>query len=216
MPCCRVVLADDHVLVRECLKGLIDAVPNLEVVGEADDGLQLLALLRRLTVDIVVLDISMPNLRGIEAIHEIKSIQPLARILVLTMHKELALLAAAMSGGAKAYVLKEDAVEQLLAAIEKVRRGGMYVSSKLSDALTADWAGWLSGVRSLERDHQPLTLRESEILKLVAEGKSSNEIATALHISRRTAEHHRASIMRKLGLKGTADLVKYAISSGYL
>jgi len=213
---CRIILADDHVVVRQGLKGLIDGESELTVVGEADDGIQLLALLRSVSADIVVLDISMPHLRGIELIREIKAIRPLVKILMLTMHGEIALLAAAMSSGASGYVLKEDAVEQMLEAIGRIREGGMYVSPKMSDAVAADWAELLSGVRSLNRNHDLLTVREREVLKLAAEGNSSREIAGLLHISQRTAEHHRSSIMRKLGLKGTADLVKYAIANGYL
>jgi len=212
----RVILVDDHVLVRQGLKTIIEAMPGLEVVGEADDAVQLLALLRRLSADLVVLDISMPHLRGVEAIPKINAIQSPPKILILTMHKEMGLLAAAMSMGASGYVLKEDAVEQLSSAIQKIRVGGVYVSPKLTDELTANWAGGLRGDQGFEPLDERLTVREKEILKLTAEGKSSREIAELLHISPRTAEHHRSSVMRKLSLKGTVELVKYAIANQYL
>ena len=212
----RVILVDDHVLVRQGLKTIIEAKGDLEVVAEADDAVQLLDLLRRLIADLVVLDISMPHLRGIEAIHEIRAIRPEIRILVLTMHRDMDMLAAAMSAGAGGYILKEDAVEHLYSGIAKIKEGGMYVSPKLADEVTASWATSLRDERSQDSPQEPLTVREREVLKLTAEGKSSRQIADLLHISPRTAEHHRASIMRKLNLKGTAALVQYAMANDYL
>ena len=212
----RIVLADDHILVRQGLKALVDGVADLEVVGEADDGLELLDLLREVTSDLVVLDISMPHLRGIEAIREVKAIQPHLKVLILTMHKEMDLLTAAIAAGANGYVLKEDADEQLFHAIDEIRGGGMYISPKLSGPLMADWAETVRGDRSQATEKDRLTVREREILKLAAEGKSSKAIADLLGISHRTVEHHRANLMAKLDLKRIADLVKYAISNGYL
>jgi DNA-binding NarL/FixJ family response regulator len=212
----RVILVDDHVLVRQGLRTLVETMPSLEVVAEADDAIELLALLKRINADLVVLDISLPQLRGIEAIHEIKATQTPPKILMLTMHKEMGMLAAAMSMGASGYVLKEDAVEELSSAIAKIRAGGVYVSPKLTDELTADWASGRRADQGFEPLDERLTVREREILKLAAEGNSSRQIAELLHISHRTAEHHRASIMRKLRLNGTADLVKYAITNQYI
>ena len=212
----RIVLADDHVLVRQGLRKIIDGVADLEVIGEAGDGLELLELLKRLTPDLVVLDISMPHLRGIEAIPKVKEIHPHLKVLMLTMHKDMELLSMSVSAGASGYMLKEDADTQLFSAIERIRQGRTYVSPKLSDELTADWA------QTFHRDPSPapqgerLTIREREVLKLIAEGKSCKEIADLLFISRRTVEHHRANLMAKLNLKGTAYLVKYALSRGYL
>jgi len=212
----RIVLADDHVILRQGLKRIIEAAADLEVIGEANDGLELIRLLKGLAPDLVVLDISMPHLRGIEAIHEVRAIHPLLKVLILTMHREMELLNAAISGGANGYVLKEDADAQLFAAIDKIRQGGVYVSPKLSDDLTHDW------VRTCRMDGRPaaqvgrLTIREREVLKLTAEGKSSKEVADLLCISARTAEHHRAHIMTKLNLRKTADVVRYAFQEGYL
>ena len=212
----RIVLVDDHVIVRQGLRKIVDAAAGVEVVGEADDGLQLLALLNHVTPDLVVLDIAMPHLRGIEAIHEIKSIQPMLKILILTMHREIELLTAAISAGASGYLLKEDADTELFVAIKKIRQGGTYVSPKLSDHVATDWMQTLRGERSLQPDGEPLTIREREVLKLIAEGYSNKETADLLSISPRTVEHHRAHIMAKLNIRRSADLVKYAISKRYL
>ena len=211
-----IVLADDHVILRQGLKRILEHAADMAVVGEASDGLALVRLLQRLPCDLVILDISMPRLRGIEAISEIRAVQPHLKVLVLTMHRELELLNAALSEGANGYVLKEDADTQLFAAIGKIRKGGTYVSPKLADEMTHDWA------RSPHKDGVPaadgerLTLRERQVLKLTAEGHSSREISGFLCISARTVEHHRAHIMTKLRLRRTADVVRYAVYGGYV
>jgi len=212
----RIVLADDHVIVRQGLRRIIEQAAGLEVVGEADDGLELLALLQRITPDLVVLDIAMPHLRGIEAIHEIKAVQPELKVLMLTMHREMELLTAAMSAGADGYLLKEDADAQLFVALKKIRRGGTYVSPKLSDELTADWMRTVRGERRWEPNGDHLTNREREVLKLIAEGYSAREVADLLFISPRTVDHHRSNMMAKLKLKRSVDLVRYALSKEYL
>lgn len=200
----RIVLADDHVLIRQGLGGLIKGEAGLEVVGEAGDGFELLALLPVVTPHMVILDISMPNLRGIEAVHAIKKKYPDVKLLVLTMHKEY--LQQALSAGADGYLLKEDADRDLFSAIENIRQGRVYLSPRLG--------GELLGKRAPSSDQ--LSIRELEILKLIAKGKSNKEIAEALFISVRTVESHRAHIMGKLSLKSTADLVTYAIQQGYV
>jgi two-component system, NarL family, response regulator NreC len=216
MVCCRIVLADDHVIVRQGLRRIIEGTAGLEVIGEAGDGLELLELLKSLDPDLIVLDISMPRLRGIEAIGEVKAIRPHLKVLILTMHREIDLLVAAISAGASGYVLKEDADAQLFAAIEKILHGGTYVPPKMADELAVHWARTVRGEQSPVAQGDPLTVREKEVLKLAAEGKTSKEIAGLLHISYRTVEHHRANVMAKLSLKRATDLVKYAISKGYL
>jgi DNA-binding NarL/FixJ family response regulator len=211
-----IILADDHVLVRKGLRKIIEEADDLAVIGEANDGLELLGLVKRLTPHLVILDISMPHLRGIEAIHEIKTIHPPLKVLILTMHKEKELLIAAIAAGASGYVLKEAADTQLFSAIEKIRQGGIYVCPKMSDEVTADWTQTRRGGRCPSAEGELLTVREREVLKLTAEGKSSKQIGELLCISCRTVEHHRASIMATLKLKRTADLVRYAISRKYL
>jgi len=207
----HIVLADDHALFRKGLRKILEERADLEVIGEANDGFELLSLLRKLTPDMIILDISMPNLRGVEAIQEIKKIYPDTKVLMLTMHKDKEYLYQTISAGADGYFLKKDADAELFSAIEKIRKGGMYLSPSFSDEFTGDWEQILQGFC-----RPPLTPREREVLNLVAEGKSSKEIAELFCISVHTVERHRANIMDKLNLKNTADLVKYAIGKGYL
>ena len=212
----RIVLADDHVLVRQGLKRILEGMAGLEVVGEASDGLDLLDLLSRVTPHMVILDIFMPNLRGIEAIHEIKKIHPDVRVLILTMHKDKEYLYLALSAGAKGYLLKEDADKELFSAIEKVRQGKTYISPYFSEEVVDDLVQIGRGDGKAIFEIDPLTSREREVLKLIAEGKSSKEIGALLFISVFTVNNHRASIMEKLNLNKATDLVKYAIRKGYI
>lgn len=209
----RIVLADDHIIVRQGIKRMIEEVADLTVIEEASDGLELLSLLKILNADLVILDISMPNLRGIEATRQLKRIFPDVKVLILTMYKDRELLQHAISSGADGYVLKEDSDKELYSAIEKIRQGGVYISPRLSEGLTNDWVQTCRGI--FKSPSERLTKREREILRLIAEGKSSKEIANLLFISIRTAQNHRANIMNKLGIKKTADLVRYAIHKGY-
>lgn len=199
-----ILLADDHILFRQGVKRLIEDVADLEVIGEAGDGLELLSLLNTLVPHMVILDISMPNLRGIEALSRVKTKCPDVKVLILSMYREY--LHQALATGADGYLLKEDAERVLFAAIEVIRQGKIYISPRLTEDM--------SGV--MASSPEPLTLREREVLKLIAEGKSNREVADLLFISVRTAESHRASILAKLNLKHTAELVKYAIQRGYL
>ena len=209
----HIVLADDHALFRLGLKGLIDSVAGLEVVGEAGDGLDLLKILKskNKAPDLVILDISMPNLRGIEAIPEIRSINPAVKILIVTMHQDKEYLYQALAAGADGYFLKKDADSELFAAIEKIQKGRIYVSPHLSETLEDGWEQIRRGL-----DKSLLTNRETEVLKLIAEGKANKDIADALFVSVHTVERHRANLMKKLNMKKTADLVRYAIQKGYL
>jgi DNA-binding NarL/FixJ family response regulator len=212
----RIILADDHVLLRQGLRRIIAESAELEVVGEAGDGVELLHLLNRIVPDMVVLDISMPNLRGLEALSEIKGRYPEVRVLILTMHRDKEYLFQALSSGADGYLLKEDADTELFSAIKNIREGDFYVSPSLSKEL-ADYrekAG--SGEAGFSFGRDGLTTREREVLKMIAEGKSSRQVADLLCISVRTVDHHRANIMDKLNLRKTADLVKFAINKGYI
>jgi DNA-binding NarL/FixJ family response regulator len=210
----RIVLADDHVMFRQGIKNILEGAEDLEVVGEASDGLKLLELLKKVTADMVILDISMPNLRGLEATREIKIISPDMKVLILTMHRDKEYVHSAISAGAEGYLLKEDADTELFAAVEKIRQEGYYISPLLSGELTHELIQ-ASQKGQLTPPSDPLTLREREVLKLIAEGISNKEIADLLCISIRTVEHHRASIMEKLNIKQTANLIKYAIRKGY-
>jgi DNA-binding NarL/FixJ family response regulator len=210
----RVVLADDHAMFRQGVKRILRDVDNLEIVGEASDGIELLEVLKEMTPDLVILDISMPNLRGLEATREIKMLSPNVKVLILTMHRGEEYVYGAISAGAEGYLLKEDADTELFIAVEKIRQGERYISPILSGELTHE----LIRIRhegQTTSSYESLTLREKEVLKLIAEGKPHKDIADLLFISIRTVDHHRANIMRKLNIKDTANLTKYAIRKGY-
>lgn len=200
----RIVLADDHALFRQGLRKIIDGVADLEVAGEAEDGLQLLSILQAIVPHLVILDISMPRLRGIEALREVKKRYPAVKVLVLSMHREY--LHQALSAGAEGYLLKEDADRELFSAIDKIRHGRTYISPRLREELTEDEVSV----------PEPLSTRETEVLNLIAKGKSNREVAMLLSISVRTVEAHRATILSKLNLRNTADLVRYAIEKGFV
>lgn len=210
----HIVLADDHIIVRQGIKKMIEEDFDLKVIGEASDGLELLSLLKKLKAHMVIIDISMPNLGGIEATQEIKKHYPEVKILILTMHKSRELLHHTISSGADGYMLKEESEKELYSAIEKIRQGGVYVSPHLSEELTEDYISLCRGIPN--HPSELLTKREREVLKLIADGKSSREIANLLFISVRTVENHRANIMDKMGVKKTADLVKHAIQQGLI
>ena len=210
----RVILADDHVILRDGIKRIIEESPEIQVVGEVSDGMELLRLLGSMRCDMVILDISMPVLRGIEATREIKRSQPDVKVVILTMHKKSDYIHNALGAGADGYLLKESTGDELNKAIETIRSGGTYISKALARELTDDLVKFSRGVREPKR--KILTNREKEVLKLIAEGKSSKEIASLLFISIYTVNNHRANISKKLQLKKTADLVRYAIREGYI
>ncbi len=204
----NVVLADDHAMFREGVKKIFERMEDVTVSGEASDGLELLELLKTTCPDMVVLDISMPNLRGLEAIREIKRTYPKTKVLVLTMHKKKEFVRQALRDGADGFLLKEDAGGELIRAVQTIRSGGTHLSTLLGGIL---WS------LALEKDQKEiLTVREKEVLKLLAEGKKTNEIAAALYISPYTVRRHRSNIMEKLNIKSLADLVKYALSQTYI
>ena len=208
-----IILADDHALMREGIRNIIEAVPGLKVIGEAGDGHQLLNMLKKTTADMVILDISMPGLRGIEAAREISDRYPQIRILMLSMHKSQEFLAMALEAGARGYLLKEDTGDELLHAINRIRAGRTFLSTTLANALSTDIIAICRGTHETGVD--PLTVRERQVLKLIAEGHTDRRIGELLFISLRTVQRHRYNIRNKLNLKHTADLVKYAIARGY-
>lgn len=212
----RITLADDHVLLRQGLRRIVEESSELEVVGEAGDGFELIQLLNKSATDMVVLDISMPKMRGIEAVREIKSRHPGVKVLILTMHRDKEYLCQSLASGADGYLLKEDADTELFSAIRKIREGALYASPSLSKELAAYRRLEGRGDGGPSREDQRLSNREREVLKLIAEGKSSREVAEILFISVRTVDHHRANMMNKLKLRRTADIVKYAIQKGYV
>jgi len=208
MDVCSIVLADDHVMFRQGVKRIIEETHGLEVVGEANDGLELLSLLKVHLPDQVLLDISMPHLRGLEAIREIKKLYPRVKVIFLTMHRSREFLQQALETGADGFLLKEDADFELLRAIQTVRGGKKFISSLLSSEM-ADLA-----LQNQPADPDPLSTREKTIVKLLVEGKTPKEIADLLYISVYTVRRHRENILRKLNLKRLADLIRYALSWG--
>ena len=210
----KVLLADDHVLIRRGIQKIIESETSLEVVGQVGDGLELLNIIKEVTPDIILLDISMPNLRGIEAIGEAKKICPKVKIVMLTMHNSKQYLCHALAAGADGYVLKEDSDSELLIAIEYALTDKIFISPVLSEEVTAAEIDSCRKKKSFPSDS--LTPRERQVLKMVAEGKTSKDIAELLSISTRTVEHHRANLLKKLNINNTADLIKYAINKGYI
>ncbi len=202
-----IVLADDHALFRQGVKKIIEEVDGLQVVGEANDGLELLELLKTARPNLVILEISMPNMRGLEAAREIKASQPQIKIILLSMYKEKRFLQEGVEADLDGFLVKEDAATELLQAIEAIRSGKKFFSPLLSEKL-ADLVQHFGKV-------DPLTRREKEIVKLLAEGKNSKEIAQLLYISVYTVRRHRDNILRKLKFKGLANVVRYAMEQGY-
>jgi DNA-binding NarL/FixJ family response regulator len=203
-----IVLADDHAMLREGIRKIIERIENVQISGEVNDGIELLELLKRSSPNLVILDISMPNLRGLEAIREIKKTYPNVKVLVLTMHKKKEFLRQALLDGADGFLLKEDAGSELIRAVQTIRKGGQYLSPLLTNVLTS---------LAIEGEKtEVLTIRERGVLKLLAEGKRTKEISEALYISPHTVRRHRSNIMEKLKINSLAELVKYAISQSYI
>ena len=214
-PKIRVLLADDHTILRAGLRMMLDAQPDIEVIGEASDGRQALAEAQRLQPDLVLMDITMPEMNGIEATRQIKRALDSTRVLILTMHENEEYLFQVLRAGASGYILKEAAGTELISAIRIVYSGRFYMSPSAQSMMVGDY---LQRVRSgEERDsYSALTEREREILKLVAEGHTNNQIAERLFISPKTVDTHRTHIMDKLNLHSRAELVKYAMRRGLL
>lgn len=211
----RVILADDHILVRRGLRRILEEKADLEIVGEVGDGLELLNILNKIAPNLIILDVSMPNLRGIEAIPEIRHIRPEAKVLMLTMHKEEEYLYQAISAGANGYLLKEDAEKELFTAIDSIQGGKIYISPGLADQSMQNWARMRRGEND-SKVEETLTIRQREILKMIAEGRSNKEIGDLLCISVRTVERHRANMMDKLNIRKIAELVQYALKKHYI
>ena len=208
----RVLLADDHNLVRAGVRKILEAHPEVEVVGEVGDGESALRALETIRPDVLVLDLTMPGTDGFAVLERAKSSHPALKILVLTMHASPEYVARAVREGADGYLLKDSAVQDLVAAIEAVMQGRAYFSPPIQQQL----GEILRTERMRRRLLDQLTEREREVLRLVAEGLSTKEIASRLAISTRTVETHRAHLMRKLGLRSVARLTQFAIREGML
>ena len=209
-----IILADDHPVVRRGMQALLEAEPDFAVVGEAGDGLETVRLVERLQPDVLILDLMMPGLSGLEALPTIRQRSPRTRVVVLSMHSNNAFVATALKDGATGYVLKGSDEENLVRAVREAAAGRRFLSPPVTEiAIDA----YIEQARAARLDpHETLTAREREVLQLAAEGKTGGEIAARLHISQRTVENHRANVMRKLGLKNQSELVRYAVRRGLI
>jgi two-component system, NarL family, response regulator NreC len=211
----RILLADDHKLMRSGLKALIEQQADLTVVGEADDGRQAVALAASLKPDLLVMDIGMPNLNGIEAALQITQANPATAIVILSMHSDESYVLRSLKAGAKGYLLKDSAESDLIRAVHAVAGGKSFFSPAVSKVLLDDY------VRKLQRSgaddlYDLLTPREREILQLIVEGKSNKDVANLLNLSVYTVETHRSNIMEKLNLRGIPELILYAVRKGII
>jgi two-component system, NarL family, response regulator NreC len=203
-----IVLADDHAIVRRGFQLILRSHPDLEVVGEASTGLEAVELAEKLQPDIVVMDVSMPVLNGIEATRRIEQVAPRTRVVALSMHRDSVYVREMLKAGARAYLLKESAEADLLTAIRAVARGEGYITPAVSDAVLSDYRKHVANPIDL------LTAREREVLQLIAEGKTNKEVANHLQLSVYTVEAHRSKLMEKLNLHSTGELVRFAIRNG--
>ncbi len=209
----RVILADDHTLVRAGLRKLLESLPNIEVVGEAADGLSLLALAEQLQPELVLMDIAMPGLNGLEATARLRHTSPQIQVLILSMHQNEEYVKQALRHGASAYLLKDAAPTELDSALKSVLQGGIYLSAAVSKGVMNDYVERLRG-EDLTSDL--LTPRQTEVLKLLAQGQSSKDIARLLDLSAKTVDTHRSLLMKQLDIHEVTGLVRYAIRAGLI
>jgi two-component system response regulator NreC len=215
MPKIRVLLAEDHTIVRKGLRSLLEDKPGIEVVGEAQDGREALHKSMELCPDIVLIDIAMPRLNGIEATRQIKQRCPEVNVLVLTMYDDQEYVRQVLQAGAAGYVIKQAAPTDLLSAIEAVHRGDSYLSPTISKKVIQGYVEWSDASGGYD-SYDELTPRQREVLQLIAEGYATREIADLLTISTKTVESHRSNLMAKLDIHSTAGLTQYAIRKGVI
>jgi two-component system, NarL family, response regulator NreC len=206
----RILLADDHSVVRQGFRLILENQPDMEVVGEASNGREAVTVAESLQPDVVIMDVTMPELNGIEATRRIGELSPRTRVLALSMHKDSVYVREILRAGAKGYLLKDAAGNDLLAAVRAVARGEAYLSPAVSDAVLTDYRKHVTNPIDL------LTSREREVLQMIAEGKTNKEIANSLQLSVYTVEAHRGRIMEKLNLHSTGELVRFALRNGLI
>lgn len=209
-----IVLADDHPIVRQGLRTLLEAEPDFTIVGEAADGLETVELAGRLQPQVLILDLMLPGLSGLEVTRQVHQRSPQTRVVILSMHANEAYVLEALRNGAAAYVLKEAGAAELLQAVREVTAGRRYLSPPLSERAIEAYVEKAAAIPL--GPSETLTTREREVLHLAAEGHSNAEIAARLGISPRTAETHRANLMRKLGLRSQTELIRYAMRRGII
>jgi two-component system, NarL family, response regulator NreC len=211
----RILLADDHIVMRTGLRALLERQPNLEVVGESENGRETVALAASLRPDVVVMDVGMPVLNGIEATQTIVSQCPTIAVVILSMHADESYVMRALKAGARGYLLKDSGAADLISAIQAVSQNKSFFSPKVSRILAEDYIRVLKQKGAVD-SYDLLTSREREILQLLAEGKANKEVATDLNISPYTVETHRSHIMEKLNLHNPAELILYAVRKGII
>jgi DNA-binding NarL/FixJ family response regulator len=208
----RILLADDHTIIRQGLCALLEKQPDIEVVGAVGDGQKALELVREMKPDIVIMDISMPNLNGIDATSRITGRPGGAKVIALSMHSSRRCVTEMLKAGASGYILKECLFDELIKAIQTVLRGSIYLSPKITGVVVEDYIKRLSP--GFVPEGKTLTTRQREVLQLLAEGKSTKQIAHQLHVSAKTIESNRRYIMNKLDIHSVAELTKYAVREG--
>ena len=214
MPDIRVLIADDHAMVREGIRMILVAQPDIKVVGEASDGIRAIEEIRQLDPDLVLMDIAMPGLGGLEATLEIRKSFPRTRILVLSQYDSREYVYRLLKAGASGYILKSAAGKELVAAIRAVNEGGSFLDPSIASTVIE---GYVKGAAAEgESAYEELTDREKQVLKLIAEGYTSKQIADALFLSVKTVMVHRANVMEKLNIHNRTDLIKYAIGKGLI
>jgi len=211
----RVMLADDHTILRQGIRAILESHADIQVVGEASDGRETVAKALNLRPDVVLMDIAMPSMTGLEATRQIKQQSPQTRVLILTMHENEEYILQILQCGGSGYVLKRAAASELVHAIRAVHQGDFFLHPAITKALVSDYLKRVQAGQEVT-SYDRLTDREREILKLIAEGHTNKEIAELLSLSIKTVEAHRVHIMEKLGLHSRVDLVKYAIRTGLI
>lgn len=206
----RILLADDHSIVRKGLRSALEEESGYEVVGEAANGREAVRLAEQLTPDVAIVDIGMPQLNGIEATIQIRKVSQGTRVLILSMHSDETYILRALTAGARAYLLKDTAENDVLAAVQAVVQGKSYFSPAIAKTLLEDYVRFLRQ-RGIEDSYDLLTDREKEVLQLLAEGRSNKEVANVLGVGLSTVETHRMNLMQKLNLHSTAEIVLYAV-----
>jgi DNA-binding NarL/FixJ family response regulator len=216
MAALKVLLADDHEIVRQGLRSVLEGQRDCQVVGECSDGRQAVAMTKELNPDVVILDIAMPTLNGLEATRQILKMRPQTKVLILTMHESDSLIREVLDAGARGYILKTDAGRDLVTAVESLRRNKTFFTSRVAQMILDGFLKGDTRPPSSEPGAIRLSPRQREIVQLLAEGKSSKEVAVALDLSVKTAETHRANIMRKLDCHSVSEVVRYAIRNNII
>ncbi len=208
----KVLLVDDHAIIREGLRSLLEKQPEMEVIADTDDGRKAIEFVRELLPNIVIMDITMPGLNGIEATRQIVAEFPDVKVIALSIHSKRRFVADMLSAGATGYILKECLFDEFVQAIKAVAAGGRYLSPRITDVVVSDYVKRLSA--TADSPFEALKTREREVLQLVAEGMSTKQIALELHVSIKTIEANRRQIMEKLNIHSVAELTKYAVREG--